>query len=253
MAYPDAVANDLGESIPYLEEQLVIAEVTYAFGECDDREIGYPEKLANECRNWDVTEMIRGGPRLESKAVFSDEYLLRWAKGLEGGNAFHFEMIATPQRRLAWKEAKENAEYCLKGNDEWRTLIRAYLEEIERDHPDATVTARIYNPCNLMMGLYRLAKFNQGDMLATAEIVASDKDGSPLRIVLGAMVWNRKRVMDVTNVLPDNVPTLFDLYMAGWPWAAEDNSLASRGLSPAHQRGAGGEIYSRARHRRRPL
>jgi len=125
-------ANELDEPIRYLEEQFVIAEVTDSFFEqCDEREIGYPEKLANECRNWDVVALIRGGPRLESKAVFSDEYLLRWAKGLEGGNAFHFEMIATPQRRLAWKEAKDNAEYCLKGNAAWRTLVLAYFDDIE--------------------------------------------------------------------------------------------------------------------------
>ena len=167
--------------------------------------------------------------------MFSDEYLLRWAKGLEGGNAFHFEAIATPQRRLAWKEAKENAEYCLRGNEAWQTLIRAYLEEIERDHPDATVTARIYNPCDLMRSLYRVAKLDRGDMLATAEIVVSDKDGSPFRIVLGAMVWNGKRVTDLADVLPEDVPTLFDLYVAGsvdgGPWAFEEHLIAQHGLS----------------------
>ena len=67
---------------------------------------GYPEKLANECRNWEVVALVRGGSRLESQAVFSDEYLLSWAKGVEGGNAFHFDMVATPQRRLAWNEAR---------------------------------------------------------------------------------------------------------------------------------------------------
>jgi len=107
------------------------------------------------------------------------------------------------------------------------------LNYIERHHPDATVTARIYNLCNLMMGLYRLAKFNAGDMLASAEIVVSDKDGSPFRIVLGAMVWNGKRVKDVAEVLPDDVPTLFDLYMAsafdGGPWAAEEHLIARHG------------------------
>lgn len=229
-------ANELDEPIRYLEEQLVVAEVTDAFFDhCDDREIGYPEKLANECRNWNVAALIRGGPRFESSAVFSDEYLMRWAKGLEGGNAFHFEMIATPQRRLAWIEAKENADYCLKGNEAWRTMVQAYFDEVERSHPHATVTARIYNPCNLMMGLYRLAKSGVGDMLASAEIVVSDKDGSPLRIVLGAMVWNGKRVTDVAEVLPDDVLALSDLYMAsvadGGPWFAEEHLIAQHGLS----------------------
>ena len=228
-------ANDLDEEIRFLEEQLVIAEVTDAFDICDDREIGYPEKLANECRNWEIVALIRGGSRLESKTIFSDEYLLRWAKGIEGGNAFHFDMIATPQRRLAWNEAKANAAYCLKGNDEWASLVQAYLEELERRHPDATVTARFYNPCDLMMSLYRVAKLDVGDMLATAELMVSDKDGSPFRIVLGAMVWNGKQVTAVSEVLPEDVPTLFDLYMAGaldgGPWAAEEHLIAQHGLS----------------------
>ena len=219
-----------------MEEQLVILEATDSFsGLRDEFEIGYPEKLANLCITWDVTALIRGGPRLEPKAIFSDEYLLRWAKGLEGDNALHFEMIATPSRRLSWTEAKENAEYCLTGNEAWRTLVHAYFDDIERNHPDATVTAKIYNPCNLMMGLYRLAKLNVGDSLPSAEIVVSSRDGSAVRIVLGAMVWNGKRVNDVAEVLPDDVSTLFDLFFAGaldgGPWAAEEHLIAQHGLS----------------------
>jgi hypothetical protein len=228
--------QDLDEPVRYLEEQLVIAEVTDAFFDwSDEREIGYPEKLGTICHTWDVTALIRSGPRLESTAVFSDDHLLRWAKGLEGHNAFHFEMIATPRRGLSWTEAKESAEYCLTGNDAWRTLLRAYCEEIERNHPDATVTARIYNPCNLMMALYRLAKFETGDTLPSAEILVTAEEGHLLRIVLGAMVWNGKRVTDIAEVLPEEVPSLFDLYVAatvdGGPWAAEEYLAAQHGLA----------------------
>jgi hypothetical protein len=218
-----------------LEEQLVIAEVTNVFSShYDDSEVGYPEKLANECRNWEVVALVRGGSRLESQMVFSDEYLLRWAKGVEGGNAFHFDMIATPQRRLAWNEAKTNAAYCLKGNDTWKSLVQAYLEEVQRDRPDATVTARFYNPCNLMMSLYRVAKLDVGDMIATADIVVSDKDGSPARMIAGALIWNGKNVKSVADVLPDECATLFDLYMAGaidgGPWAFEEDLIAKHNL-----------------------
>jgi hypothetical protein len=160
---------------------------------------------------------------------------LRWAKGLEGRNAFRYEMIATPRRRLSWMEAKENAGYCLTGNGAWHALVPAYLDDIERNHPDATVNAKIYNPCNLMMGLYRLEKLRTGDSLPTAELIVSSGDGSPLRIVLGVMVWNGKRVTDVAEVLPDDVPTLFDLFVAGaldgGPWAAEEHLIAQHGLS----------------------
>ncbi len=228
--------DDLDESVRYLEEQLVIAEVTDAFFDCcDEREIGYPEKLASVCASWNITAVVRGGPRLQSEVVFSDDYLVRWAKGLEGRNAVHFEMIATPHRELAWAEAKENVEYCLIGNEAWRTLVRAYFEDIERNHPNATVTARIYNPCNLMMALYRLAKHGTGDALPSAEIVVSSEEGDLLRIVLGAIVWNGKRVSDIAEVLPADVPTLSDLYFAsvvdGWPWASEEHLVTQHGLS----------------------
>jgi hypothetical protein len=228
--------QDLDEPVGYLEEQLVIAEVTDAFFDwCDEREIGYPEKLTTICHTWDVNALIRSGPRLESTAVFSDDHLLRWAKGLEGRNAFHFEMIATPRRGLSWTESKESAEYCLTGNDAWRTLLRAYFDEIERNHPEATVTARIYNPCNLMMALYRLAKFGTGDALPSAEILVTAEEGHLLRIVLGAMVWNGKRVTDIAEVLPEEVPSLFDFYVAatvdGGPWAAEEHLIAQHGLA----------------------
>jgi len=229
-------ADELDDQVRYLEEQLVILDATDSFSHLrDEFEIGYPEKLATICVTWNITALIRSGPRLEPKAIFSDEYLLRWAKGLEGRNAIHFEMIATPSRRLSWIEAKENAGYCLKGNEAWQTLVQAYFDDIERNHPDTTVTARIYNPCDLMMGLYQLAKLSKGDWLPSAEIIVSSRDESPLRIVLGAMVWNGKRVTDVAEVLPDDVPTLFDLFSAGaldgGRWAFEEYLIAQHGLS----------------------
>jgi len=63
-------------------------------------------------------------------------------------------------------------------------------------------------------------------MVATAEIVVSDKNGSPFRMVLGAMVWNGKQVSDVAEVLPEDIPTLFDLYMAT-PLTADRGRLRS--------------------------
>jgi hypothetical protein len=227
--------DDLDEPIRNLEEQLIVAEATASFKPYDEFEIGYPEKLTSMCATWDVNDLVRGGPRLKSKAIFSDEYLLRWAKGLEGNNAIHFELIGTPRRQLSWTEAKENARYCLEGNGSWQSLVRAYLDEIELNDPDATVTARIYNPCNLMMGLYRLAKFGTDDSLASAEIVVTSNEGHPLRIVLGAMVWNGKRVANVSEVLPGDVATLFDLFLAGamdgGPWADEEHLITQHGLS----------------------
>jgi hypothetical protein len=114
-------------------------------------------------------------------------------------------------------------------------MVLAYFDDIERNYPDATVTAKFYNPCNLMMGLYRLAKLKVGDSLPSAEIIVSSNGGSTVRIVLGAMVWNGKRVTDVADVLPDDVPTLFDLFSAsaldGGIWTAEEHLIAQHGLS----------------------
>jgi hypothetical protein len=227
--------GDFGEPIRYLEEQLVIAEVTDAFFDrCDEREIGYPEKLVWISQRWDLSSLIRGGPRLQSPIVFPDDHLLRWAKGLEGRNAHHFEMVATPRRTLAWAEAVESADYTLLGNEAWRTLFRQYFEEIEKEHPGAIVTARIYNPCDLMKGLYRLAKLQTGDTLPTAELVVSLANESPARVVFGALVWNGHCVRTLREVLPDEMSTLFDLYMAGaidgGPWAAEEHLVAQHGL-----------------------
>jgi hypothetical protein len=219
-----------------LEEQLVILEATDSFSHLrDEFEIGNPEKLTTLCITWDITDLTRGGPRLESDAIYSDECLLRLAKGMDGGNAIHFEMIATPSRRLPWMEAKKNVEYCLTGNEAWRTIVLAYFDDIERNYPDATVTAKFYNPCNLMMGLYRLAKLKVGDSLPSAEIIVSSNAGMTVRIVLGAMVWNGKCVTDVADVLPDDVPTLFDLFCSsavdGGIWTAEEHLIAQHGLS----------------------
>lgn len=53
-------ASELDEPICLLEEQFVVAEVTGAFfNSCDDREIGYPEKLTNVCRDSEVVALTK--------------------------------------------------------------------------------------------------------------------------------------------------------------------------------------------------
>ena len=136
-------------------------------------------------------------------------------------------MVATPQRRLAWNEAKESAANCLKGNDAWDTLVQAYFENLEQNHPEATVTARFYNPCDLMMSLYRFAKFSAGDMLPTAEIVVTDKDALPFRIVLGVMVWNGKRV---TNVAEASRRIFRACSISTWPVLSMEASGRSKNI-----------------------
>ncbi len=229
-------ADVLDESTRNLEEQLVLGEVSRVFHDSfDEFEIGYPEKLNSLSSTWEVTSLIRGGSRLGSTAVFSDKYLLRLARGLEGRNAVQFEMCATPRRRLSWIEIKQNSQYCLIGNEAWSTLIHTVLEDIERNDPSATVTARIYNPGDLLMGLYRLAKHHSTDSLPSAEIVISTEGGAPPRIICGSLAWNGKQVHNIVEVLPDGSPTLFDLYFASaidsGPWAVNDYIVAQHGLS----------------------
>ena len=85
-----------------------------------------------------------------------------------------------------------------------------------------------------MMWLYRLAKLQTGDTLPSAELIVSLQNDSPARVVFGALVWNGRCVRTIAEVLPDEVPTLFDLYMAGAidgaTWRAEEHLVAKHGL-----------------------
>jgi hypothetical protein len=228
--------DELNESSRYLEEQLSLAELSLRlFDSCDDREIGYPEKLSGMLNGWTVLEIFRGGSRLQSQAVLSDWELLRLARGLGGYNAHTYEMVGTPRRALSWSEAREQAEYCLRGNSAWQAGFRAYFDEIERNWPAAVVTARVYNPCNLLIGLYRLSKFGAAEYLPAAEMVVSSASGEVVRLIRGLLVWDGTQVTDLGHLLPPEIPTLFDLFFAtaveGGPWALEDDLLARHGLS----------------------
>lgn len=75
----------------------------------------------------------------------------------------------------------------------------------------------------------------RGSVVEVDSELARSADSHPLRIVLGVMAWNGKRVANVAEVLPDDVATLFDLFLAGaiegGPWADEEHLIKQHGLS----------------------
>jgi hypothetical protein len=229
-------AADLDEDTPFVEEQLFFGEVRSRFAKVyDEAEIGYPEKLDMLLGSWKLTELRRYGRKLGAEDIFPADHIIRLAAGRDGTNAHRFELLATPERKLAWAEARTQADYCLTGTEFWRLGYRAYLDEIESETPSATVTAYIFNPCDLFMTLLRLAK-GQAWASPRLQIVVSDLPGNVLRVVQGIVSWNGNPAEGLpAEYLPPEFPTLFDLYFAthidGGPWSQEEYIAERHGIS----------------------
>ncbi|WP_027946959.1 hypothetical protein [Amycolatopsis taiwanensis] len=139
--------------------------------------------------HWEVEEVRRSGA-LEKDRLREDEDLRRAMVGNDGHSQFHFTGSATPRNRNRWASFKAQMETSLAGNDQWRQLIRLWLDDIAERRPDDDVVLHIFNSCDLMQTVV----FGWPDRLIdyAPDVVraSSDKDHDTFCTVKGTLYWD---------------------------------------------------------------
>jgi hypothetical protein len=155
----------------------------------DDTEIGYPEKFVGILKSWKIVDISRHGKGLGSSQIYSDDFMIAQIMGLEGENAAVYHVISSPRFRDKWVKAKEGASYSLLGNDNWESGFDAYLDEVGTKDRTATVSIFVYNPCNTILSLYKLAK-GESQYLPVLEVAVEESKGYRVKILWGCLIWD---------------------------------------------------------------
>ncbi len=156
-----------------------------------DFEIGYPEKLAAMATDsgWKVDGFIRGG-RFRSEAIAPDHHLLASLIGAEGSNHTFYSCVATPAFKTSWTRAVSNAELCLQGNDDFTAAFRWFMNSTAQDHRHATVSGSIFNPLNVILGLWQWITTHDDRALPSLELFRDSDGGTPIHLLEGVVAWD---------------------------------------------------------------
>jgi hypothetical protein len=173
-----------------LPEENFLASINERFlGAFDDFEIGYPEKLTNIRQDWRIEIPIREGRLNRSSSPLTDEDILCLAQAVGGGGSTYLRKVTSPRFQAEWGRLRTDLESVLLGIPDWQTQVPAFLDEAERNDPTATVSISVYNPANLLIGLYSLAARRTLEYCPSVEIVVEASTGKELRILCGVLMW----------------------------------------------------------------
>jgi hypothetical protein len=198
-------------------------------------EIGYPEKLTNIRNDWGMEISIREGRFAIGHSLLTGEELLMLAQAVEGGSPIYLYKLSSPKFDAAWNELLANIKQVLPGMSNWQEFVPPFLEQIARDHREATVSVSIYNPANLIMSLYELASAKSLSKFAHLEIVVEEASAKRVRIIFSALSWNGIEIRETASELIEEVFGDFDDWLGyvhfHQTFEREDQALAAHNLT----------------------
>lgn len=154
----------------------------------EDAEIGYPEKLrAMASDGWELSVAYRSGRLRNNATIVTNEDLLSESQKTKGGAHYYIYATASPRFNPAWKKLREDCSLAINGNSSWLRLTAQTFDHIEKAHPHATVSVKIYNPGNIVATLAALFK-RRLDYLPTFEIIVTKDE--LVETYVGGISWD---------------------------------------------------------------
>ena len=77
---------------------------------------------------------------------------------------------------------------------EWEKVVPTFLEEIEAESPNASVSVSVFNPANLPMSLYPIAWAGDFSKCPNLEIVVEVDGTKGVRVLVSLLAWNGKPI-----------------------------------------------------------
>jgi hypothetical protein len=201
-----------------------------------DVEITYPDKFRAHEANWPPKRIRRYGTRLSSD-LRSDDDLLDMVRSDVGGHSSIFSRVGSPRLVAAWARTRQDLNQCLLGNSAWESEVNGFLDELESE--DAVdVSVDVFNPTDIVMGLFKLGAENTTAYLPAAQIVVQPEGDDGLRVATGGLSWDRDTVrtnpQDMLDQFFDGeVMNYFMARTLGEVWSQDDALLSWHGLGCA--------------------
>ncbi|MFJ4090285.1 endonuclease NucS domain-containing protein [Kitasatospora sp. NPDC089913] len=159
-------------------------------------EIGYPDKLRQILRSWEVDRVVRGG-HFSSDALWSDNGLISLMLSEDGEHSGWLEILASPRHPPGWKKSLARIAQFLEGNRNWSRGIEEVLGNLEHT---ATASLEIFNPRDVIAAVGHAVRHENTSAFPILELIV-DTDGET-RIFKGFACWDgTTRPADPTEVL----------------------------------------------------
>lgn len=227
---------EIDTEFPYRFEEEVLAYIGNEYHSFrDDTEIGYPNKFDSLfAQGWIIEKVIRFGEEILAEEIYSDEALIKKVRGYEGSHTSVYHEKVLPSNKVRWKEVRQELAYTLIGNHDWEEVVNLYLNEIEQNHSDDTISITIYNPCNTTITLVKLLENNAFNFLPMLEIAIEENETGKIKLLVSMLHWNGRIINQSAENMIDSIWESLNGFFAynhfGETYIKEDIVLLTHGL-----------------------
>jgi hypothetical protein len=224
---------DIEENPVYLEETLIgeIASHSSHPAGMTAESIG-PDKFRSTEPDWPPKQIRRYGERLSS-SLRTDDDLLAMVRSDVGGFSSVFQQVGSPRVAPVWSRMREDLGRCLLGNSSWTELVGLYLDELEKQAPAVAIS--LFNPVDLVMGLFKAHAEGSTSYLPSLQVVAEPGPAGEAEGIVGFITWGGETVQGDPREMLDRFfeGELFNYFLMrnfNEVWQVEDDLLAWHGL-----------------------
>lgn len=182
--------------------------------------------------DWEITGYVRAGVFAETGAHEDEDYRRFLSGDDRGQSQLTFEGSANPRMRSRWASFCEQVKASLAGNEDWGTLVPAWLESVAGHPGDIDVWLKVYNPCDVVQTIlfgwpHRVLEYMP---LVEGKVVFREGGGS---LLIGELCWDGRSGVNV----PEHIGEVYRdplLWLttrdAGTTWVYDMKLLKRMGL-----------------------
>lgn len=193
-------------------------------------EAGYPDKLRQMLRSWEVGRVVREG-RFSLDALWPDDGLIAMMLSEDGEYSGWLEVLASPRQLSGWKKSLARIAQFLEGNRNWGSGIENVLGDLEYT---ATVSLEIFNPRDVRAAVGHAVRHENTLAFPLLELIVDAED--EVTVFKGYACWDgTTRPVDpaevIGQVLEGGITENHGLYHFDGMGAYDPTLMVRHGLS----------------------
>lgn len=174
-------------------EQMITVDVINSM-ECDDYEIGYPEKIEQALsKSWKIDKVHRYGIFERDKRL-PDYELVGELCGINGGSLIYYYNQCLSKYKAKVIEIKEAVKNSLYLNQEWEEEIDTIFGELINDKRDFRINVSIFNPEDIFGTIACIPFSNFADCVPQYQVVVEYFNENIIKTFYGIINWEREGV-----------------------------------------------------------
>ena len=187
-------------------------------GKYDEYELGYNSKFSNMLHTWLCLDAIRVGEKISNRLFYLEDDISENIRKGKGEHPWIYIDTVSPKFESRWNLSKQKIFKFLENNSKWREIVINFLSQFD-GNSETIIKIYIYNPCNIIKGMYEVNFNFEKPCVPRLEITVEDFNGYISSGLAGCIIWDGS----IVNI--EVIKMIESIFMAQNSFSEFDSSI----------------------------